>query len=328
MIRQSHFKPAWWMRHPHLQTILPKFYRQSFQVKTHFEQFELPDGDFVELAWTETPTDTATKKPIVIVFHGLEGSINSHYAKGMMQSIKNSGWIGVLMHFRGCGEQTNRHARLYHSGETQDAKTFITHIHNIYPNAPLSAIGFSLGGNVLAKYLGEEKHQTPLKSAIVVSAPLHLASSSNRIGTGSSKIYQKYLLDMLKQTAVDKVKTLKSDFPIKIKPQQIADIKTLMQFDDILTGPLHGFADGADYYERSSGLQYLKYIDIPCLVIHSNDDPFMSKQVIPSLGDLSQHVQYELSTHGGHVGFVAGSNPFRPQYWLEKRATAFFSEHL
>ena len=155
MIIQSQFKAAWWMRNPHLQTILPRFFKKQRQLDTIDETFELPDGDFVELCWSEKP-QSGSNRPIVIVFHGLEGSIDSFYANGMMAAIKASGWIGVLMHFRGCGKLTNRHSRAYHSGETEDAKDFIQSLKQNYPDSPLAAVGFSLGGNVLAKYLGEQ----------------------------------------------------------------------------------------------------------------------------------------------------------------------------
>ncbi len=327
MIIESDFKPAWWLKNCHLQTILPRVYRKNHTLNVTTETLTLPDGDFVDLAWTRKPEQGETT-PIVAVFHGLEGSINSFYARGMMDAIRAQGWIGVLMHFRGCSGKLNKHARAYHSGETEDARFFLNHIQSHYPTAPLSAIGFSLGGNVLTKYLGEESHLSQLASAVVISAPLHLAGCAERISRRFSRIYQKYLLDMLKNTTIKKMEAFKSAFPLKLSADQIARFKTLMQFDDAITAPLHGFKSAADYYAKASGLQFLKSIKTPSLFIHAKDDPFMSHSVIPSSADLSPTIQYELSEAGGHVGFLSGKNPMNPTFWLEKRAPLYIAEQL
>lgn len=312
------------MRNPHLQTILPRFFKKRLQLTTIDEIFELPDGDFVELSWSAKPDHSRQpNQPIVAVFHGLEGSIDSFYAKGMIKAIKNKGWIGVLMHFRGCGSQPNRHSRAYHSGETQDAGIFIQWLKDQYPTNPLAAIGFSLGGNVLAKYLGEQGSNSPLDAAVVISAPLRLSPCAHRIGRRFSRVYQKYLLDMLKQTMTHKINTMKGQFALNITTKDIARLKTLKDFDELITGPLHGFADAEDYYQQSSALGFLKDITTPTLIIHAADDPFMTHQVIPHARDLSPSVHYELSKRGGHVGFIHGKHPLKPLFWLEQRAPEF-----
>ncbi|WP_199610348.1 hydrolase [Flocculibacter collagenilyticus] len=327
MIVKSLFKPAWWLKHCHLQTIMPRVIRKHFHLSTQPELLELPDGDFVELAWTQKVSHQTTT-PIVLVFHGLEGSVNSVYAKGMMKAIADAGWTGVLMHFRGCGSDINRLARAYHSGETDDANYFINHIRKHYPNSPLAAVGFSLGGNVLAKYLGEQGDKSPLSCAAVICAPFDLASSSHRITQGSSKIYQKYLLDMLKTSTINKLQKMQQGFPLSYSPYDVKRFKTLREFDNAITAPIHGFIDAEDYYQRASGMPFLKSIRVPSLIIHAKDDPFMSDAVIPKTHQLSSAIRYELSEHGGHVGFIAGHNPRKPIFWLEHRIPQFFAEHF
>lgn len=327
VIVESTFKPAWWLRNPHLQTILPRIYRKRSVIDTLSEQFDLEDGDFLQLNWTEKPQAQSTK-PIVVVFHGLGGSIDSFYATGMMKRIIHEGWIGVLMHFRGSGERPNRHAQAYHSGATAEATEFLTWLKNNYPNRPLAAIGFSLGGNVLAKYLGEQGGNSPLDAAVVISAPLRLAPCAVRLNNSFSRVYQKYLLDKLKVGIIGKINYLKGNFPIKITISEIKAIKTLREFDNKITGPLHGFIDADDYYARCSGLPFLKNVTTNTLIIHAADDPFMTHQVHPQPQDLSPTVRYELSSGGGHVGFLSGKNPLKPRFWLEQRAPEYIKQQF
>lgn len=322
MIVESQFKPAWWMSNPHLQTILPRFYRTRCNVKTFDEHLELPDGDFVELSWSHKP-EQSDRTPLVVLFHGLGGSIDSFYASGMMKAIIAQGWHCVLMHFRGCGKHTNRKARAYHSGETADATHFIQWLKAQNPKRPLSAIGFSLGGNMLAKYLGESGDNSKLDSAVVISAPLKLSPCAERMSKRFSRVYQKYLLDKLKEGLVKKLSYLKEKFPLQISANQINRIKTLREFDDRITGPLHGFENAQDYYTQCSGLQFLTKVTTPTLIIHAADDPFMTHQVKPKPEELSPAIRYEISTKGGHVGFLHGKHPMKPQFWLEQRAPEY-----
>jgi predicted alpha/beta-fold hydrolase len=315
------------MKNPHLQTILPRFYRKKTSISTIDEHFELPDGDFVELSWSQKPEAVDTK-PIVIVFHGLGGSINSFYANGMMKAIDKAGWVGVLMHFRGCGKQTNRHSQAYHSGETGDATNFIEWLSRTFPKRPLAAVGFSLGGNMLAKYLGERGPQSLLDAAVVISAPLRLSPCANRMTQSFSRVYQKYLLDMLKVNMLKKLAHLKEAFILDVTAQQIKKVKTLREFDDLITGPLHGFVDANDYYEQCSGIQFLPNITTSTLIIHAADDPFMTHQVHPKAEELSSAIRYELSDGGGHVGFLHGKHPLKPQFWLEQRVPQFIAEQF
>lgn len=320
---KSAFKPAWWLRNRHLQTIIPRLYPVPCDFKVWHTQYDLSDGDFVEITWSIRPQDLAPKQPIVLVLHGLEGSFDSFYAKRMMNTMHLQGWASVLMHFRGCGSRTNRKAQTYHSGQTADVTEFIQYLKQRFPDNPIYAVGFSLGGNVLAKYVGETA-ESLLNGAVVISAPLDLTICAKAIGKGFAKVYQKYLVDKLVRSTCKKLDYLKQDFPLNITTEQVKAIKTLEEFDDKITAPLNGFVDGLDYYQQASANQYLQSATTPMLIIHAEDDPFMTKDVVPTPSQLSQTIRLEVSKHGGHVGFISGDNPFKPEFWTETRTTQFF----
>lgn len=323
MIKKSSFKPAWWLKSPHLQTMAAKILRRKESIEVITETVELPDGDFVDLAWTEDPT-LHPDKPIVYVLHGLEGSIDSHYAKGMMGSIKKRGWVGLLMHFRGCSGRPNRQGPSYHSGDTWDVHYCTELLIQRFPQREFAILGFSLGGNVLAKFLSENT-QTPYKSAAIICAPLHLKSCSYRISKGFSKVYQKYLVDMLRDST--KIKVDLNLLP-NIEKSDLDKITTLFEFDEKVTAPINGFDSADDYYAKASGLQVLHEIKHPTLIIHALDDPFLCHDYVQEITSDNNNLQVELSDHGGHVGFITGGNPFKPVYWLEHRVLDFIAERF
>lgn len=323
MIHKSTFKPAWWLTNRHLQTILPRVYPVACDFYPFHHDFELSDGDFIEITWSKRPqATTEDTSPIVIVLHGLEGSFESFYAKRMMNSTFNQGWTSVLMHFRDCGEKRNRKLKSYHSGQTSDLAEFVDYLSSEFPNRPIYAIGFSLGGNVLAKYLGEYQ-DSKLSGAVVISAPLELEECANSVNQGFSKIYQKYLVNKLKVSAQQKIALFTGKEAIPIDESRLNEITSLIDFDQEYTAPINGFASGKEYYRISSSRQFLSSIATPTLVIHSKDDPFMNEKVIPSEGELSASVRFELSEKGGHVGFLAGNNPLKPEFWLETRSIEY-----
>lgn len=327
MIVESNFKPAWWMKNKHIQTIIPRVYRRNHKIQTENETLATPDGDFLDISWTKKPQADNTT-PIVIVFHGLEGNVESFYASGMLDAITKRGWIGVLMHFRGCSGRPNNQARAYHSGETSDPQFFIDYLSQHFSKSPLMAVGFSLGGNVLAKYLGEKGEQCKLLCGAVISAPLRLAGCAKRISQRFSKVYQKYLLDKMKHSAINKIQHLKDAYPLALKATDIRKFSTLAQFDEHITAPLHGFKNALDYYTQASAMQFLRNVKVPTLILHAADDPFMAPDVIPTAEELSPAIRYELSKAGGHVGFLSGVNPLKPIFWLEKRVPEFFQSQL
>lgn len=312
---QNQFKPAWWLRNPHLQTLWAALLRPKLKLPIRPERLELPDGDFLDLAWVGDGFG-----PRVLILHGLNGSIDSPYARGILQTINNRGWRGVFMHFRGCSSIPNRLARNYHSGETRDLQTVITELIRREPNSPLFAIGYSLGGNVLLKWLGETGEtgiENPLKAAVAVSIPFELAKTAEHLKKGFSRIYQWHLLRELWAAHCRKFKHLPA--PAVIKHINVTTLKTFWEFDNAITAPLHGFKGADDYYEKSSSRQYLSKIKVPTLILHALNDPFTTLDALPEAHEVSKHVSLEFSAHGGHVGFIAGKYPWKPVYWLEKR---------
>ncbi|EWH10993.1 alpha/beta-hydrolase [Catenovulum agarivorans DS-2] len=327
MIIESHFKPAWWLRNRHMQTIWQKIERRKLKCPTSTQRLELPDGDFLDLHWTELPKADENRN-IVLVLHGLEGSINSTYARGMLNAIRDKGDLGVLLHFRSCGGIANRLPRAYHSGETSDLSYIANYLHTQYPNSALFAIGFSLGGNVLCKYAGEQGSYNPFKASVAICPPLNLSASCQYIMKGTSKIYQKYLLDMMMDNIARKMQRVDISQYLKIDAHSFRNIKTLWQFDDLITAPLHGFKDAEDYYRRSAGMQFLKDVERPLLILQAKDDPFLCDSCIPTTNDLSHKVTVEVSNKGGHVGYVGGNKLFKGNYWMEQRALQFIHNHV
>lgn len=318
MIRDSEFRAPWWARNRHIQTILPSTLRPVPRIATRRERLELPDGDFVDLEWTTARRDG----PLVVVLHGLEGGLDSRYAAGILQAVEASGWRGLLLYHRGCSGEINRLPQGYHSGHTADLDYLLHELRRREPDTPLAAVGYSLGGNVLLKWLGETADNTLLQAAAAVSVPFDLALCSDRINQGFSKNYQRHLMQRMKETLRRKIARGLIDFP----PQKISALKTFRDFDEALTGPIHGFGDAEGYYRAASSRQFLHAIRTPTLVIHAEDDPFMAPEVVPTPDELSPAVQLELSRHGGHVGFMSGT-PWSPRWWLEERIPAWLARH-
>ena len=318
------FRPITGMSNAHLQTVLPRLVRRRILLKPHWQRLTLPDGDFVDLAWSEDPA-LARHKPRVVLFHGLEGSVNSPYAHGLLQACQQRGWLGVVMHFRGCSGEPNRLERIYHSGETGDASYFLQWLTDEFGTVPTAAVGFSLGGNMLACLLGEQGESCLLDAAVVVSAPLMLEPCSLRLEQGFSRIYQRYLLNLLKQNATRKLNKWPGTLPVDLS--QLKALKKLRDFDDAITARAHGFQDATDYYRRCSAMPLLPDVTKPLLIIHAKDDPFMTSEVIPAAGVLPANVEYQLTQYGGHVGFVGGTLR-KPQMWLEQRIPQWLSTWL
>ncbi|ALP39699.1 hydrolase [Aeromonas schubertii] len=320
MIIESRFRTPWWALNPHLQTILPKWLRRM-PARFIAERFELSDGDFVDLAWSGAVTPD--NRPLIVVFHGLEGSIHSHYAKGLFTHLQQQGREAVLMHFRGCSGEPNRHLEAYHSGAIRDAQELIAELSRRFAGKPLIAIGFSLGGNMLVNLLARAC-PAALTAAVVVSAPLQLESCADRVNQGFSRVYQTYLLRTMRRNLLSKIRQQQRASE-RWQPKQVEQIATLRDFDERVTAPLHGFESASHYYQRCSGLPLLAQIPIPTLILHAADDPFMSQSVIPRPEQLSPQVRYELSRRGGHVGFLHGT-PWRPRFWLDERIDQWLQE--
>ncbi|MCY4154200.1 MAG: hydrolase [Gammaproteobacteria bacterium] len=315
----SGFKPAWWLPSGNLQTLWPYFFRRRPRLDLVRERLELPDGDFVDLCLTAN-----AGAPVVCVLHGLEGCIDSHYVKPLLAAVARRGWHGVFMHWRGCSGTHNRLARSYHSGDTGDIGFLLEQLRRRFPGVPLAVTGYSLGGNALLKYLGEASRRGLVQAAAAVSVPYDLAAGARRLNRGFSRVYQRRFLNLLKRKLKSKFDA--ADAPVDL--DKLAQLNDFFSFDGAVTAPLHGFAGADDYYTRSSSRQFLRSIDVPTLLLHARDDPFMTEAVIPAETELSEYVQLELVPRGGHIGFVGGRLPGYAVYWLERRIIEFFEGHL
>ena len=323
-IHQSSFKPSWWAINRHVQTIYPRFFQKRVKVDIRRERFSLPDGDFVNLAWVG---DAKTARGLVVLFHGLEGSIKSHYANDMAANLQHQGYLVVLMHFRGCGGEQNLLPRAYHSGETEDAWYFLNWLEQRYPDLSKVAMGFSLGANMLLKLLGERPQQTVLRAAIAISPPFRLEQCALSINHGFSRFYQSYLLKSMVNGLLKKMQSIDYAGLLKINGAGVKALKNFREFDEHVTATLHGFNGADDYYQKSSAVHFMHKIQTPTLILHAKDDPFMNEQVLPDEEDLSNQVRLELSDKGGHVGFMHGS-PWRPVIWTHQRVNSFFADTL
>ncbi|WP_076415699.1 hydrolase [Shewanella sp. UCD-KL12] len=315
------FSPPWWARNPHIQTILPVLTKVDRPVLSR-QRLELSDGDFIDLDWLGKPKKSA---PIIVIIHGLEGSSESHYVRRLLADCSAQSLCAVVHHHRSCSGESNRKARSYHSGDTQDLQEHLTWIKSHYPDSPLFAVGYSLGGNVLTKYLGEYADQSLIEKAVVVSAPLALSACAKRLEKGFSKVYQSYLIKQLQQKVKNKVNNPLLADQIPVSLSEIPQLRTFYEFDHRITAPLHGFNGADDYYYRASGMRFLQDIHRPTLVIHAADDPFMNEDVIPNINQCASKVTYELHNKGGHVGFIDGGTPFKPRYYLEQRILNFLT---
>ncbi len=316
-ITKSAFKPAWGLSNPHLQTLWSTFFRSIPEVDISTERLELEDGDFLDIVTTEL-----ADKPVVIILHGLEGSISSPYVKPLIKSLDDADYGVCFVHFRGCGDELNRLPRSYHSGDTQDLNSVVKHLQHKLKQDVFAVIGFSLGGNVVLKWLGEQGDDAPTVAGIAVSVPFQLEDAGDRLEKSFSRVYQKHLLSTCQKKYQQKVEAQTSPLSEDI---DVCKLDTFYSFDDTITAPLHGFKDADEYYEKCSSRQFLKHIRKPTLVLHSKDDPFMWERTVPSEDELSPTVELELSEAGGHVGFIGGSHPFNVEYWVDKRVVEWLN---
>jgi predicted alpha/beta-fold hydrolase len=329
MFIKTDFKPAWWLKNQHLQTTYPALIRKTANPPNYYrKRLETPDDDFIDIDFCGTGI-----QPLIILLHGLTGSSQSGYIKGLQLALYTQGFRSAALNFRGCSGTSNNTARCYHSGETEDIQLLYQTLRQREPTTPLGAAGFSLGANVLLKWLGEQGRQVDLFAAVAVSPPLVLSICATKLDNGLSRMYRKNLLEELNGYMQTKLTHLESsglmDEAIKIR--QLGDLSAIdsfWQYDDQVVAKLHGFDNVHDYYQRSSSRQFLKSITVPTLIIQAADDPFMTEEVLPGADELSPTVTLEVTANGGHVGFVSGMNPFKPKYWLEQRIPEFFGLHV
>ncbi len=311
------FKTAWLFRNRHFQTIWPALFRSPRAPEYTRERITLQDSDFIDIDWCGS---RKTDAPIAILLHGLEGCSNSQYIHGIIPSLVKQGWLCAAVNFRGCSGEVNRLPRSYHSGATDDLDEIISLLSKRHPGSSLHAIGYSLGGNVLLKWCAESARQNPLAAAIAVSVPYKLAVASRTLDSSDlfSSLYRWRLLKSLKDKTLKKIQL----GILELDADKVTSIKSLYEFDDRVTAPLHGYKNASDYYHRASCYPHLDKIEIPTLLLHAEDDPFMDSSAIPDFANEDSTVKLELSPNGGHVGFFQPSIS-RGNYWLESRISNF-----
>ncbi|MDD5297413.1 MAG: hydrolase [Rhodocyclaceae bacterium] len=307
--------PAW-LPGGHAQTIYPLLIKPPRPAYRR-EHWETPDGDFISLDWCDGPQEA----PLLVLFHGLEGSSRSHYASALMGTVRTQGWEGVVCHFRGCSGEPNRLPRAYHSGDSEELDWVLRRFRHLFPKRTIHVVGVSLGGNALLKWLGErgETAGEAVNSAAAVSAPLDLTVCGHHLDRGFNKVYTRHFLRTLKNNAA--MKELR--FPGIFDTRLMARAVNLYQFDDIVTAPLHGFLGADDYWRRASSKPFLTGLRVPTLILNARNDPFLPAHALPRPDEASASVTLEFPDAGGHVGFVTGPFPGRLD-WLPRRLLHFF----
>ena len=324
MVAEETFTPSPWLAGPHLQTMGARLLRRRGGVRFERERLATPDGDELLLDVVVDPPSPGGG--LVLVLHGLEGSARSGYALETYRQLARHGLAAVGLNFRSCGGELNHAPRFYHSGETGDAALVLGHLAARFPGRPLAMVGVSLGGNVLLRYLGERGAEAAgrVRAAAAVSVPFDLAAGARHLERGSGRLYVRTLLRSLKRKVVLRA----ADLDGRVDPVAARRATTFRAFDDAVTAPLHGFADASDYYRRASSGPVLGAIRVPTLLIQSRDDPFLPAEAIPvQTIRANPALRGEITTAGGHVGFVAG-NPLRPRFWAEERAAAYLAEKM
>lgn len=320
------YRPAWWLPDAHSATLWGRTGRREPPITARRERWDTPDGDFLELVRLDGPSPDA---PRVLLLHGLEGGAHSHYARAVFREAQTRGWAADLLLFRTCGSEPNRLPRTYHSGETSDPRFVIERLAAEFPGAPLGLMGVSLGANVLCKLLGEDGDSLPInvKGAVAMSTPFDLARASRHLGRGFGVLYERLFLRSLIPKALSKISRHQELAPLTA----VRRARTLWDFDDVFTAPLHGFRDAADYYARASSLPFLSGIRRPTLLLSALDDPFLPSDVLDHVTAIAAHtdaITIEFPERGGHVGFTAGLWPWDPWYYGEWRASEFLSEQF
>jgi len=316
------YQPPYWLFNGHLQTIIPSQFRKVEDLRYEREKINTPDDDFLLLDWSGTPSSK-----LAIISHGLEGDSHRPYIKGMARAFVKSGYEVLAWNFRGCGGEINHQLRFYHSGATDDLELIIQHALQRRPYRKVVLVGFSLGGNLTLKYLGEKGSDLPkpIQRGITFSVPLDLHSSAVQIGEASNFLYSRRFLRNLKKKIEEKVILM----PNALTTDYFSQIKNLKDFDDFYTAPIHGFRNAVDYYTQCSSLYFLENIRLPTLIVNARNDPFLSERCYPEKS-FQNHPYVNLLTpeEGGHVGFMPKGVRKDQNYWSEDLAVSFAENNI
>ena len=313
------YRAPWWLPGGHAQTLYGTLFAHS-KVGWKRERWETPDGDFIDL----DRLPGAAHAPLVVLFHGLEGGSGSHYAGALARELKRRAWRGAVAHFRGCAGEPNRLPRAYHSGDAEEISWILRRLAAESPGTPLFAAGVSLGGNALLKWLGEDTDaKQVLAAAAAISAPVDLMAAGDALGRGFNLVYTHAFLATMRKKAEEKL----ARFPGLFDGGAMRRARTLREFDDVVTAPLHGFRDTDDYWTRASAKPVLRRVGVPTLLLNARNDPFLPAAALPGPSEVSAAVRLEFPEQGGHAAFV--SAPFPGDIdWMPRRITAFFEEAL
>ncbi len=320
LLSQSSYHPPLALCSGHLQTIYPALFRKVPIITDRRERIETPDGDFLDLDWKDCPSS----RRLVILSHGLEGSSHQAYVQGMARVFHETGWNILAWNYRGCSGEINRRIKSYHSGATEDLHTVLNHVYEHYPVLEIALIGFSLGGNITLKYLGEQSDQVDkrIKAAVAFSVPCDLESSSIQLESLTNRIYMARFLRTLRKKIRQKMEV----FPGQLADKGLSSMKTFREFDGGYTAPMHGFTSAEDYWTRSSSRPFIPKIRISSLLINALNDPFLAAPCYPyPEAEASPCFHMTTPKHGGHMGFPS----FRTQnYWSERSALLFVKKSL
>ncbi|MBC7573604.1 MAG: alpha/beta hydrolase [Herminiimonas sp.] len=315
-VAATRYPAPFWLPGGHLQTIYPATCMAKPAVAYRRERWQAPDGDFVDLDFV----DGSPGQPFMLLFHGLEGSSDSHYARVLMALVTRRGWSGVVVHFRGCSGEPNLAPRFYHSGDAQEIDWIVRRLEldrRARGAGRFYAAGVSLGANALLRWLGESQHQAEIiDAACAISAPLDLAGGGAALSSGPNMLYTRIFLQTLKPKCLHKL----SQFPGLFNRERMLRARDLYEFDNIVTAPLHGYRDTNDYWDRASAKHVLDDITVPTLILNAQNDPFLPARHLPP--SASPQVRLEYPRQGGHVGFATGSFPGSLD-WLPQRMLQF-----
>jgi uncharacterized protein len=315
----SSYCAPWWLPGGNLQTLWGALIGRSVALWQR-ERWDTPDGDFIDL----DRVPVASEAPLVVLFHGLEGGSGSHYAGALARALVRRGWRGAVPHFRGCSGEPNRLPRAYHSGDADEVGWILRRLRSERPRSPLFAMGVSLGGNALLKWLGQDADaENVVTAAVAVSAPVDLMAAGDALGRGFNLVYAKAFLATMKKKAEGKLER----FPGLFDAQAMRRARTLRDFDDVVTAPLHGFRNTDDYWTRASAKPVLRHIEVPTLLLNARNDPFLPEAALPGPDEVSARVYREFPDQGGHASFVGPPFPGNLD-WLPRRALEFFAQHL
>ena len=322
LITASTYRPPAYLWNGHLQTVIPSLFR-NIPIRYVRQRVETTDDDFLDLDWSKTNQSAdLPKNPLVILSHGLEGDTTRQYIAGTVRLLNQHGFDCLAWHYRSCSGEMNRQARFYHIGETGDLHTVIQQALEVgYQTIHL--VGFSAGGNITLKYLGEKGSTVhpAIKRAVGVSVPLELLTTADRLEVWDSMVYNRRFQKTLKE----KVKLKSGTLPEAIRTADLSRIRSLREFDDLITAPLHGFKGATDYYTRNSSLAFVSKITVPTLVLNARNDPFLSPECFPeALAKELTHVWMEFPKQGGHCGFPSAKGLQAPTY-AEERVIQFLT---